>query len=488
MADSGRRGIEILVHVSAPSRGQDDARYRALARAYLSFEPTARDILGDKSDRDSDEDVNTQANSQHQEEFDLSILQERESAASYRPDDEQRTDSVTWSNLSVHQKESGLVSPVLSFSSALDNADSPTWRDLRNAALPNGLRSLQQVSQASVEIADSQPEATKTIPAYSSPTRILELYLQQSQCSGKRSSSSHEIERHDPRTPSSAQSLPYGGRRTQSGDSKRVGELSSISCTPSSPSPQKRRQHNFQPVSKHGKGNIPSTQDPTILVKRKWLDTNLEDSHISSSAPSKLSIASSTVVSRRTRSRKRQLTDGSVDEVTKSREVTSSRVILITASSAPSVDAKSSWADKLEIHPSPPRTSTEDLTSNMLITSSLQQLAQKMPLATFFRPKAQTRDLQPMERGHWSFKYSSWDPCVRERCWECLGRFIGRGLVGWGVWCVRNEDLDVIRVYCWGIVAGHVYLLLHMASGSKIKKAGATWIGGDGVAVITMPG
>jgi hypothetical protein len=42
-------------------------------------------------------------------------------------------------------------------------------------------------------------------------------------------------------------------------------------------------------------------------------------------------------------------------------------------------------------------------------------------------------------------------------------------------------------VYCWGIVVDYIYLLLYLASEGKVKKIGASWIGGDGEAIIKMP-
>jgi len=80
-----------------------------------------------------------------------------------------------------------------------------------------------------------------------------------------------------------------------------------------------------------------------------------------------------------------------------------------------------------------------------------------------------------------------WNEGLRKRCWDCLGNSIGKSMAGWGVWCMRDEDHGKIRVYCWGVIVGHIYLLLYMASESKVKGTGACWIGGDGVAIIKMP-
>jgi hypothetical protein len=176
-----------------------------------------------------------------------------------------------------------------------------------------------------------------------------------------------------------------------------------------------------------------------------------------------------------------------VDEVTKTKEVASSEATKESTLSTPRFEAKPALAEKSEIHPPPPTTSMGDLTPKMLITPSLEQIAQKMPLAALFRPKEQLRDLRPMERGHWMVRSEKWDLSVRRRCCEFLGNFIERGMGGWGVWCIWEEEWDNIKVYCWGTIVGHIYLLLYMASESKIKETGACWIGGDGQVIIRMP-
>jgi hypothetical protein len=92
-----------------------------------------------------------------------------------------------------------------------------------------------------------------------------------------------------------------------------------------------------------------------------------------------------------------------------------------------------------------------------------------------------------MERGYWLVNCESWNEGLRGRFWNCLGNYIGKDLLGWGVWCARGENYGTLRVYCWGIIVGHIYLLLYMASEGKIKGKGARWIGGNGQAIIEMP-
>jgi hypothetical protein len=123
----------------------------------------------------------------------------------------------------------------------------------------------------------------------------------------------------------------------------------------------------------------------------------------------------------------------------------------------------------------------------MFITDTLRKLEAKMPAERILCPTEQTRELRPMERGHWLVNCQSWSEGLRSRCWNSLGNYVGKNLLGWGVWCVRDEKHSTIRVYCWGVIAGHLYLLLHLASERKIKGTGACWIGGDGEAIIKMP-
>jgi len=91
--------------------------------------------------------------------------------------------------------------------------------------------------------------------------------------------------------------------------------------------------------------------------------------------------------------------------------------------------------------------------------------------------------------------------------------------VGWGVWCTReafdqecrplsaseegtngggatvhtdasasvtprSNGLGRVRVFCWGEVVEHVYLLLYVASRSRIRKVGAVWVDADEEVVI----
>lgn len=495
MDDSARGDVEILVHTTAPSRGQDDTRYRALARAYLDFEPVNRRALDYESEI---EDEDWQADSQLQEELLRSTQQEEpESQASYRPEDEH--ESVALSSASLQDSNSAppdlsqeIYSPELSFNGVLDNAGSfefrgrPTCSQMSPVYAPERRQTQDSVSswqQPPSIVEDSQPGNDLIIGELSSPTRMLELYLQQIESSEDRSSG-----RRDGRASEGMSSqLRNEKQQSQSSQSKDTGpDPSSTSGEPSSPPPQKPPEAAPHRIVRNRKQNISYTQEPRILRKRKHPEPRPVAKPRASSVPVTGAVQSSLVASSvSTRSRKKQQI-----EITKSRNMTWQEEI--PSSQAPptmsiSSSFKSSFASVMEIRPPPPPVSMSHLTPEMLVTESLRQLASKMPLSRLYRPQQQMRELRPMERGHWLIDCQGWKEELRGRHWDCLGNFIGKGQAGWGIWCVRDEEYKTVRVYCWGSLVGYIYLLLYMASESKIKGTGACWVGGDGQAIIRMP-
>jgi hypothetical protein len=491
MASMGSGDVEIMVHTTAPSRGQDDARYRALTRAYMAFEPVTRQKLRENSVSNEAESLDGQANGQLRQELLQSTQEERESAASYRPDDE--NDASTGARTSFYSDvldqlglSRSLESPMLSFNSVLDNADSPVFRGLvtRDDEVSEIVRNAQ-TEQSSDSwrpppsvIADSQPDNDRALTAFSSPAQILELYLQ--------------------KLDSSEESSPHSGLREYADHEMSMGSLlDSRELVPnsfessrilSSPSPDKRPRTNAQPIPAIRSDDAPSTQDPDLDLKMKWPESStgeIQTSSVPARATNNSSISSE---EENPHQHKRQRTELSKTEHVKTTAIMpSSNAVTDPSSSPTSTQTLSVWSKVLEIRPTPPITSSSDLTAEMFITDTLHQLASKMPAARLFRPVEENRDLRPMERGYWLVNCRSWNEELRSRCWNCLGNYIGKDLVGWGVWCIRDVENLTIRVYCWGIIVGHIYLLLYMASEGKIKGTSACWIGGDGEAIIKMP-
>ncbi|RJE18750.1 hypothetical protein PHISCL_08914 [Aspergillus sclerotialis] len=170
----------------------------------------------------------------------------------------------------------------------------------------------------------------------------------------------------------------------------------------------------------------------------------------------------------------------------------------------------------LEIHPPSPPISTDPFTTH--ITPTLELLAKRLSISRIFKPTHQTRDLEILERGYWFIRINilhqapstnppktqprnkeketetpstpnNWDITLFTRFWAFLSDFISRdGRAGWGVWCilekapinVPTEQIGIsksltLKVYTWGEIASHIYLLLFLASERKIRKMRAQW-------------
>lgn len=50
----------------------------------------------------------------------------------------------------------------------------------------------------------------------------------------------------------------------------------------------------------------------------------------------------------------------------------------------------------------------------------------------------------------------------------------------------EQQQGEVVKVYCWGEVVGHIWLMLFIGSERAIKGVGAKWVDAGGVAVVCM--
>lgn len=136
-------------------------------------------------------------------------------------------------------------------------------------------------------------------------------------------------------------------------------------------------------------------------------------------------------------------------------------------------------------------------------------------------PESKPQDLPP----------NTWPLPLFTRFWTFLSDFISEGRAGWGVWCSleadttttnnnnnnNNEDHTphthpnphpqkppegeeekeesklsphiqptTLKVYAWGEVAEHIYLLLFLASERRIRRMGARWRDSQDEVVIAM--
>jgi len=162
----------------------------------------------------------------------------------------------------------------------------------------------------------------------------------------------------------------------------------------------------------------------------------------------------------------------------------------------------------VELRPPPPPISTAPFTTH--VTPTLSMLVERLNPARTYRPVRQTRDLDKLERGYWAVQICihpdplgadatgtnrarSWNRELFARFWRFLVEFIGEARAGWGVWCFLDhapEDESegvLLKVYAWGEVAMHVYLLLFLASERRIRGLEAKWMDSKEEVVIQMP-
>ena len=54
----------------------------------------------------------------------------------------------------------------------------------------------------------------------------------------------------------------------------------------------------------------------------------------------------------------------------------------------------------------------------------------------------------------------------------------------------RGEEAEgtaeVVRIWCWGEVVEHIWLMLYTSSNGKSKGCGSAWISGEGEVVVRM--
>ncbi|EAL93763.1 hypothetical protein KXW98_004750 [Aspergillus fumigatus] len=196
----------------------------------------------------------------------------------------------------------------------------------------------------------------------------------------------------------------------------------------------------------------------------------------------------------------------------------------------------------LAIKPSPPPVSREQFVTH--VTPTLAMLTRRLKPSRTYKPVKQTRDLEQLERGHWYLRINilqlerdrslgapgqqesearNWDLACFSRFWSFLSDFIAKdGRAGWGVWCILEDATEnlcsdstdgqimpqrttapiisdgktnphsfvrpvILKLYAWGEIALHMYLLLFLASERKIRKMGAQWRDGRDEVVIQMP-
>lgn len=440
MAGQSPPQVEILVHVTAPSRAADDGPRRQLARAYLAFEPAARTALPE-------------------------------------------VPAIT-SSLSAPEKRSLFAGPDsqdLSFRSALDNRSSPRLRPSRpppTSAAPVPFSSQGDESRAlspssfcapASQVSDSYPLPDASVFT-ATPTRVLRRYLSNGNSSSYGSTGTSTSVAPSPPSPLDADvidvpsSLPVPNRQHEPPPPPYHASLANhvVPATPvAAPAPPPRSRR--------------AVEEPATSAL-------LDVTHISSSFVSHRTASSpSRVESEPPPPRKRP-------RITSHADGDSLALVRSTSDAGPpttTADCATADEDALEIRPPSPPPGTAQIDPASLVSDELAKLARV--LSSRYRPEPACRTLEPFERGYWLLDCSGWPPQARRDTWVFLTNYLRSGLAGWGVWCRRGGPASEqqrqhawIRLYCWACVAKHTYLLLYLASGRHVKTTGAAWFGADG--------
>lgn len=158
-----------------------------------------------------------------------------------------------------------------------------------------------------------------------------------------------------------------------------------------------------------------------------------------------------------------------------------------------------SWS----ISPAPPLTTSDSFKTH--VTPNLRCLLKKHPsgedVASRYNPQQVSRAICTSERGYWSINPRNWSVQQQIKFWRLLEEFVGSGKAGWGVWCTREQEIDMdstkqiegitsglgqVKVFCWGEIVMHIYLALFITSNSRIRKATPVWIDADEKVVVRM--
>jgi len=537
----GDGGIEILVHTAAPSRSSDDAHYRALARDYLDFDPVKRLRLSEDPQKDTPQAVDRDAEGQLQEELFQSTPKIHQTNTIQRndPDDDyQESQESSLGQSKIYLTRSQFMrtprSPQRSFNSVLDNLDTPIVQGLpprtphsptvNSREGPALCQSDSWKTPPSV-IPDSQSPYSRAIPAFSSPTRILEFYIQQQDDSSGAPSSlvtthigdhDHEHERYHsiqqglpnspkecgpsdplesperaevnpskevssspPRLPGLAP-IPFGAMQARTPTAtnipaesfrERAGDTTSSSAV----------EHELRCTARNCNNSSSSAYPVARAKKRSHAESGQETTASLSPTTSDVEPHSSTSSSQHML--KRQRVQSPVEET---RHMTNEGTETADGSEDRIDRILEATEGHLVICPPLPETSLGDLPRSFL-TELLQRLAGDLSLQSRFEAKhRRSRDLRPRERGYWSIDCRGWDANLKQEAWAFLESYVGEGRAGWGIWATRDMERETLNLYCWGEVVGHAYLMLYLVSFRRVKGTGARWLDGDGQTVIAM--
>lgn len=448
--------VEILVHISAPSKGSDDAAYRALVTAYLAYEPRRREL--DHQSQSLQNDQSPIPNSSMHEPASSSI-----GDAPYIPSLSESTPTSQFS---------AFKSPDASFKSITDNIDTPKFYGLTaRRHVSHQTSPAKDVEEDSWQfppsiVPDSQLGLVRSMTATSSPVTAFQMYLD---CLCPTASNPDSRLRPEASAVNSvvASSIPNHLPNT-------LEEPQSSLELPKLP---RKGRHLFQPEK--GQARSSATPAPTPII--------LPISSLPAEKPAqKREFSTGLPEPPRKRQRRTEPESNQAKAAAEAKKFPPPPPKAAPRSKqSPTVTTP---ANPDEIRPPLPQTSLSSLSLSDIITPRLAEIGSNRAIAKSWRDDLATRALRSFERGYWLANYSTWDAGLRSRSWAFLTAWVGKGLAGWGVWCTRAPERSELRLYCWGGIARHAFFLLYVVSERRLKGCGATWFDGDGVPVIVVPG
>ncbi|KAK4201283.1 hypothetical protein QBC40DRAFT_264345 [Triangularia verruculosa] len=511
-----RPETEILVHIAAPARGVDDARYRTLAAAYFDFKPAHYTRIS--------------AGQAAQEEGETTLPNEREFVGM----------GIGQGSPSLTQEHGVMDSPILSFQSANNNFHSPRLPFIAPASEPHISETQSSWQAPPSEIQDSMPNGNIVYDDLWTPSRKLDFFT--SSLESQQMPSSPLVRRKSQRlvpssqpqslAPSQLRRSPRRRRNfqetTRSPDSSPPKPSLSRPSVPQPSLPQSRTYHGSYPP---GQPQRQSSNQRSILPQETLsVSLSKEPSRPELFDAAYRIIPQSPDVSFIRRSNPTQTSSGEVIEETvlyssnptqKSVPCILEPPALVRAESEPVAKRRrpandlepgqplvrstsdigprrqpparlppnkplAYYAAKLSVSSPPPPTAQTVLEPSDVISPVLSKLATELDLPSRFIPASQTRELRPFERGYWLVETTTWPPDLKKSAWTFLTNYIENGVAGWGTSCSRAEDYSWIKLRCWGCVVGHMHLVLYVASRRQVKDTGMKWYGGDGEVVVVM--
>ncbi|ETS87386.1 hypothetical protein PFICI_01214 [Pestalotiopsis fici W106-1] len=427
--------VEILIHIAAPSRTSDDARYRSLAASYINFQSEKRTHLSELTSTP------------------LPLSSEK----------------IEIPNASVEHSFGDIILPSISFQasfqSVLDNANSQGRFQQPQLQAPRSLFHESQESALNPSswhtppsiVQDSAPENDATIALLTSPGRVLEHYLQ-----------------HFAPPSQNSQTI------IQKGDTQVVNEAASVISNHNDPGHERRGQPIIPctPVSRRQTPHKPQSQEVD--------DEVIENTVIvfEPTTPQATRADSEPPPSKRPRRDKSDASPGALLR-------TASDIGLHNAPGSSTrtvtfLPRHGFGHDSLILTAPEPPVGHDTIAPDDLVTPGLAKLASDLKISKRYRPEFSTRDLRPFERGYWKIDCTDWPQDLKTEAWVFLANYIGTGVAGWGISCHRDEKFTSLRLYCWGLLAAHIYFVAYLASRRRVCFSATTWIDACGDTVIKM--